>query len=650
MGSIPMRVNPTLVFLFFLILIPFIASDSDGRVELDMVCPIGSEGFTIISYDPDGTDLKGWSVSDGEGTISFTESILLNPMESITVMSQTPSDWMHLESYVLYGESGVVNDGFNLNDKGDEIYLQDPNGNLIESFCYGDSKDPDPFQKITKGHVAQKNHMYEYDDYEDLWILHVPGRTQYHLMRTFEDCEVIPFSFPESNGEEILAHIQDAKESIRISVYTFDNKDVASAIKFALDNGVKVQLLLEGSPAGGIDSDEIRVLTSLWKSGAEIKFICSTDSYKRYQYVHSKYAIIDDDITIITSENWTDSAFSGNRGWGTVIRNEECASYLKRIFDSDFTDKGDLDDFRDMYPTSIPYALKQYIPTEYEFNSYIADVSPVICPDYSFKTLKRFILSTTERIYSQQLNVQFGWTESDDNPLQWMRELGSKGMDARLLVDVTYDSPYDKEYEDGYGLYTMYQYDPDIDLRYFVSDIPGLMHNKGMIVDDKVWIGSMNWTDNSIRSNREMSVIIHSKEVSDMFAELFLDDWGVEFDGTIDIRIDITDIEFGEYVTLDASDSSVPFGSEYSWNLDDDDEIERTGQTVEWKFYEDTDCTLIITDVEGNVYTKGFHISLKEEILPTNDPDDGFALKGPLKYIPMILLIGGILIIRRFKK
>ena len=550
------------------------------------------------------------------------------------MMSQTPSDWMHLESYVLYGESGVVNDGFNLNDKGDEIYLKDPNGNLIESFCYGDSKGPDPFQKITKGHVAQKNHMYEYDDYEDLWILHVPGRTQYHLMRTFEDSEVIPFSFPKSNGEEILAHIQDAKESIRISIYTFDNKDVASAIKFALDNGVKVQLLLEGSPAGGIDSDEIRVLTSLWKSGAEIKFICSTDSYKRYQYVHSKYAIIDDDITIITSENWTDSAFSGNRGWGTVIRNEECASYLKRIFDSDFTDKGDLDDFRDMYPTSIPYALKQYVPIDHGFKSYIADVSPVICPDYSFKTLKRFILSTTERIYSQQLNVQFGWTESDDNPLQWMRELGSKGMDARLLVDVTYDSPYDKEYEDGYGLYTMYQYDPDIDLRYFVSDIPGLMHNKGMIVDDKVWIGSMNWTDNSIRSNREMSVIIHSKEVSDMFAEL----------------LDITDIEFGEYVTLDASDSSVPFGSEYSWNLDDDDEIERTGQTVEWRFYEDTDCTLIITDVEGNVYTKGFHISLKEEILPSDDPNDGFALKGPLKYIPMILLIGGILIIRRFKK
>ena len=645
-----MRVNPTLVFLFFLILIPFIASDSDGRVELDMVCPIGSEGFTIISYDPDGTDLKGWSVSDGEGTISFTESILLNPMESITVMSQTPSAWMHLESYVLYGESGVVNDGFNLNDKGDEIYLKDPNGNLIESFCYGDSKDPDPFQKITKGHVAQKNHMYEYDDYEDLWILHVPGRTQYHLMRTFEDSEVIPFSFPESNGEEILAHIQDAKESIRISIYTFDNKDVASAIKFALDNGVKVQMLMEGSPAGGIDSDEIRVLTSLWKSGAEIKFICSTDSYKRYQYVHSKYAIIDDDITIITSENWTDSAFSGNRGWGTVIRNEECASYLKRIFDSDFTDKGDLDDFRDMYPTSIPYALKQYVPIDHGFKSYIADVSPVICPDYSFKTLKRFILSTTERIYSQQLNVQFGWTESDDNPLQWMRELGSKGIDTRLLVDVTYDSPYDKEYEDGYGLYTMYQYDPDIDLRYFVSDIPGLMHNKGMIVDDKVWIGSMNWTDNSIRSNREMSVIIHSKEVSDMFAELFLDDWGVEFDGTIDIRIDITDIEFGEYVTLDASDSSVPFGSEYSWNLDDDDEIERTGQTVEWRFYEDTDCTLIITDVEGNVYTKGFHISLKKEILPSDDPNDGFALNGPLKYIPMILLIGGILIIRRFKK
>ena len=648
MGSIPMRVNPTLVFLLLLFLIPFIASDSDGRVELDMVCPTGPEGFTIISYDFDGTDLKGWSVSDGEGTISFNESVFIGPMESVTVMSQTPPDWMQLESYVLYGESGIVNDGFNLNDKGDEIYLKDPNGNIIESFCYGDSKDPDPFQKITKGHVAQKNHMYEYDDYEDRWILHVPGRTQYHLMRTYEDCEVIPFSFPESNGEEILAHIQDAKESIRISIYTFDNKDIASAIKFALDKGVKVRMLIEGGPAGGIDQDEIRVLTTLWKSGADIRLISSEDSYKRYQYIHSKYAIIDDDITIITSENWTDSAFSGNRGWGSVIRNEECASYLMKIFDSDFTDKGDLNDFRDVYPTSLPYALKQYVPVVQGFESYVADVSPVICPDYSFKTLKRFITSATERVYSQQLNVQFDWTGSVDNPLQWMRELGSKGIDSRLLVDVTYASPYDKEYKDGYGLYTMYQHDTDIKLRYFLSDISGLMHNKGIIVDDKVWIGSMNWTDNSIWSNREMSVIIHSKEISDMFTGLFLDDWGTEFDGTIDIKVNTSKVEYGEYVTLDASDSSVPFGSEFSWNLDNDEGIERTGHKVEWKFYEDTDCTLIVTDMEGNVYTKEFHISLKEEILSDDDPDNGFALKGPLKYIPLILLIAGIMVLRRF--
>ena len=52
--------------------------------------------------------------------------------------------------------------------------------------------------------------------------------------------------------------------------------------------------------------------------------------------------------------------------------------------------------------------------------------------------------------------------------------------------------------------------------------------------------------------------------------------------------------------------------------------------------------------MEGNVYTKEFHISLKEGILSDDDPDDGFALKGPLKYIPLILLMAGILVLRRF--
>ena len=47
-------------------------------------------------------------------------------------------------------------------------------------------------------------------------------------------------------------------------------------------------------------------------------------------------------------------------------------------------------------------------------------------------------------------------------------------------------------------------------------------HSKFMIVDDKVvFVGSMNWSESSLKSNREASVIIYSKEVSSKFERIF---------------------------------------------------------------------------------------------------------------------------------
>ncbi len=51
------------------------------------------------------------------------------------------------------------------------------------------------------------------------------------------------------------------------------------------------------------------------------------------------------------------------------------------------------------------------------------------------------------------------------------------------------------------------------------------IHNKGMIVDDKVLISSINWNLNSVTANRETGVIIQNQEVADFFKEIFDYDW-----------------------------------------------------------------------------------------------------------------------------
>jgi phosphatidylserine/phosphatidylglycerophosphate/cardiolipin synthase-like enzyme len=51
-------------------------------------------------------------------------------------------------------------------------------------------------------------------------------------------------------------------------------------------------------------------------------------------------------------------------------------------------------------------------------------------------------------------------------------------------------------------------------------------HSKFMVVDGSiVLVGSMNWSENSMKSNREASVIIYSKDVSKEFEGIFDSDF-----------------------------------------------------------------------------------------------------------------------------
>lgn len=53
-----------------------------------------------------------------------------------------------------------------------------------------------------------------------------------------------------------------------------------------------------------------------------------------------------------------------------------------------------------------------------------------------------------------------------------------------------------------------------------------ITHSKFMIVDDGiVFVGSMNWSDTSLKSNREASVIVYSTEVSKKFEDIFDSDF-----------------------------------------------------------------------------------------------------------------------------
>jgi cardiolipin synthase len=68
----------------------------------------------------------------------------------------------------------------------------------------------------------------------------------------------------------------------------------------------------------------------------------------------------------------------------------------------------------------------------------------------------------------------------------------------------------------------------DIQANYFFlnEDSIKLLHNKGMVVDEKIaLISSMNWTENSIKNNREVGILIESPKIAQHYSQLFETDW-----------------------------------------------------------------------------------------------------------------------------
>ena len=619
------------VLSLLLVIVPVTADSTDAEyftVRLSAVYPTeGYEGFALTNYST-ALDIKGYSVSDGEGTVSFTSSLIIHKAETVYFCKSEPPSWMGFDRTIVYGQNGVTMKGFALADSGDDIYLM-KGDEVIDAFVYGTGKaikggwNGEPFEKISKKHMAVRGSPIDTNSVSD-WKLIVPGKSEFKAS-TF-DATVTPISFPDDHQSFFYA-LQSATSSIDISVYLISHPRIVSSLLSSLAMGVHVRILVEGSPAGGMTSSEIKALKTLSTKGADVRVMKQTDGYRAYSYIHNKYAVIDGTTTIITSENWQKSSFESNRGWGAVIESEDYSRYMEGVFESDFNRSWDVVSFDSLFPTSETDVYEVYQKETENGISYRASVTPMVSPDNSYKGMKTFIRSAQQRVYSEQLDVEYTWTFEDDNPISWMTL--SNASDRRLIVDVTFDDRNDSDFKDGYGVIDALA-GSKIDTREPVFS--GLVHNKGVIVDHMVWIGSVNWTYSSFTENREAAVIIESEQIADYFASLFLSDWG-SVEGSIDEEhkepfvIEIGVQNKGNTFLLEAIGADDDMVCK--WDLDGDGIYETEGRKIVREFTEGHHT--ISLSVEDGTEVKASTISIDSRA-----EGDGFSV--PMKYYPIIVI------------
>jgi len=368
---------------------------------------------------------------------------------------------------------------------------------------------------------------------------------------------------PDNNQDLLLSHIHSARENLTINIYLFDHPAIAEALIHQINSGVTVKLLIEGQPFGSISANGRTVISSIASAMArsgnrdnQIRVMTKSASgaKRRFRYDHAKYVVADHIRSLISSENFTESGHAnkgaiGNRGWDTVIDDSEVASNLEEIFELD-SDKS----FGDVRQVALP-AESVALPKEAKMKprpvpaisigSGNASQATLITSPDSLDELVRLLQSAKKAISIEHMSLPMKWRSKPNagqNPI--ITELiraAQRGVEVRVLLnDERVFSNFlgdDDDQEVGKKPNQL-----TVDFINSVADSERLplaariidirktgityLHNKGIIVDGtKALISSINGSQNSVMNNRELAVLLESRDAAQYYVNAFNFDW-----------------------------------------------------------------------------------------------------------------------------
>jgi len=370
---------------------------------------------------------------------------------------------------------------------------------------------------------------------------------------------------PDNNRTLLLSVFNDAKSTIEVNIYQFDNQEIADALTKKIKEGLTVRLLVEGQPLGKISPDGKKVLEQLRNAmqkapNKQNRLFMMTDLddksiKRRYRYNHAKYVIADKKVVLISSENFTGHGHPemgeiGNRGWEVVIESVSLARKLQDIFEFDI--KKEYEDVVRIQNGPIPNTnhIEDFSPPSEKFyrpfkpipigEGNVRKVRVIDSPDSS-RSLKSMIRTAKTSIEVEQMSFPPTWRDNNHEKqvspmIIEIVKAAKRGVKVKVLVndDRVFDpgSPEDEKKPNQLtaDLFMEYARCYDLPISARVIDIEktalSYIHNKGVIVDNElVLVSSINWTKNSVMNNREIAVLMESEDAAKYYKRAFDFDW-----------------------------------------------------------------------------------------------------------------------------
>jgi hypothetical protein len=402
-------------------------------------------------------------LSDGEGSVEVGSGIF--------TIAKNPLAFYKLFGYMPDIEASGK---FALSNSGEEVVLIE-NNSIVDSFTYGE----DGFGYVDEGVVYfRTNGSWDFR-YQD-WTSFLPAK-DYVTGRII----VSPTSYSI-----------DAKKELIIASYTLTDLSLLELSS----KGVRVEVFLDANPVGGVPIEEIEIARKV-----RVHFLKS-DSFKNFHY---KFAIVDDRKVIITTENWK----WDKRGYIVEFESKKAVNLLKEVL------KHDLLYESNMGKTGEIKGLgNSGVVNEFRFSG---EVEVFILPDYNpiFDTTAK----AKRRLYIQAPYLDFRWFNGTPL-LDAILQAARNGADVKILLGSKYNAERNQKTAEFLNEIAK-QENLRIEAKLIkLGDFKSL-HAKMIVADNESIITSANFNKYGLKLNREVGVVIYSKEASNFLAEKFVEDW-----------------------------------------------------------------------------------------------------------------------------
>jgi phosphatidylserine/phosphatidylglycerophosphate/cardiolipin synthase-like enzyme len=374
---------------------------------------------------------------------------------------------------------------------------------------------------------------------------------------------------PDNAYGLVVETIRSARESIEVEAYTLEHYGLVMELVERTRHGVRVTVLLEGTPVGGIEDQGLWACQQLYETGrATCAFMVNApelDVHDRYTYLHAKFIIVDRERLLVGSQNLNHGSLpdddkgngtGGSRGVVLVTDSPEMVARAVEIFEADYDPDNHADvtvwdpenafGYRPPPPGFVPDRGTDWMTYTVRFPETV--VAPgtwfelVTAPESTLRTSDALLgliarAGAGDGIYVEQLYETQSWggPSGVSNPrLQAYVDAARRGARVRILLnggmfDIEYISLTENvETVDAINAIAERE---GLDMKAYLGDPTQYgIHNKMVLVDlgaegRYAHVGSINGSETASKVNREMALQVRSSALFDYLHAMFEYDW-----------------------------------------------------------------------------------------------------------------------------